>query len=98
MESRRGLGMFVNGGARKQLLAAERKRFLAEEWPRVAETIERLGLDAAGSSRARGGTRRKKGALAMAVIEAHNLRKVYRKTVALDGMDLTRRAGPHPRI
>ena len=46
VESRRGLGMFVNGGARKQLLAAERKRFLAEEWPRVAETIERLGLDA----------------------------------------------------
>jgi len=45
VESRRGLGMFVNGGARKQLLAAERKRFLSEDWPKVAETIERLGLD-----------------------------------------------------
>ncbi len=44
VESRRGLGMFVKQGARKLLLQAERQRFLAEEWPRVHETILRLGL------------------------------------------------------
>jgi GntR family transcriptional regulator len=46
VESRRGLGMFVNSGARKLLLQGERQRFLAEEWPRVYENIQRLGLSA----------------------------------------------------
>ena len=46
VEARRGLGMFVNAGARKLLLAGERERFLAEEWPRILATIQRLGLDA----------------------------------------------------
>ena len=46
VESRRGLGMFINAGAREVLLQGERRRFLAEEWPRVRETIRRLGLDA----------------------------------------------------
>ncbi|MFC4728533.1 GntR family transcriptional regulator [Coralloluteibacterium thermophilus] len=45
VEKRRGLGMFVNAGAREQLLASERERFLKEEWPAVAERIQRLGLD-----------------------------------------------------
>ena len=44
VESRRGLGMFVRDGAAKVLLAAERERFLDDEWPRLRETIERLGL------------------------------------------------------
>ena len=44
VESRRGLGMFINGGARKLLLAGERQRFLSEEWPRIRAVIERLGL------------------------------------------------------
>ena len=44
VETRRGLGMFVNDGARNLLLKAERERFLKEEWPRVREHIERLGL------------------------------------------------------
>ena len=44
VESRRGLGMFINSGARDLLLQAERQRFLAEEWPRVSATIQRLGL------------------------------------------------------
>jgi GntR family transcriptional regulator len=44
VESRRGRGMFVNEGARQLLLAGERERFLADEWPRVRATIERLGL------------------------------------------------------
>jgi DNA-binding transcriptional regulator YhcF (GntR family) len=44
VESRRGLGMFVRDGAAKVLLAAERERFLDNEWPRLRETIERLGL------------------------------------------------------
>jgi GntR family transcriptional regulator len=44
VESRRGLGMFVNAGARSLLLKGERQKFLAEEWPRVQATIQRLGL------------------------------------------------------
>jgi GntR family transcriptional regulator len=44
VEKRRGLGMFVRSGARELLLAAERQKFLAEQWPRIAETIQRLGL------------------------------------------------------
>ena len=44
VESRRGLGMFLKDGAAKQLLEGERERFLSEAWPRVRETIERLGL------------------------------------------------------
>jgi len=44
VEKRRGLGMFVKQGARSLLLKAERQRFLAEEWPRICETIQRLGL------------------------------------------------------
>jgi len=44
VEKRRGLGMFVKPGARERLLAGERERFLAEEWPRVYATMQRLGL------------------------------------------------------
>ena len=44
VEMKRGLGMFVKAGARDLLLKAERQKFLAEEWPRVAEKIQRLGL------------------------------------------------------
>ncbi len=46
VESRRGLGMFVKDGARSLLLKGERQKFLAEEWPRIYETIQRLGLTA----------------------------------------------------
>jgi len=46
VEKKRGLGMFVVDGARDKLMEAERERFLNEEWPRVMETIRRLGLDA----------------------------------------------------
>lgn len=44
VEKRRGLGMFVNVGARDLLLAAERQKFLTEQWPGVIATIQRLGL------------------------------------------------------
>jgi GntR family transcriptional regulator len=46
VETRRGLGMFVRPGVRDLLLEGERQKFLAEEWPRVQETIQRLGLKA----------------------------------------------------
>lgn len=45
VEKRRGLGTFVCEGARKQLLASERSRFLDEEWPAMINRIEQLGLD-----------------------------------------------------
>ena len=44
VESRRGLGMFINAGAHDLLLRAERQKFMAEQWPRVYATIQRLGL------------------------------------------------------
>lgn len=44
VEKRRGLGMFINTGARAILLAAERERFLSEQWPQIRATIQRLGL------------------------------------------------------
>jgi GntR family transcriptional regulator len=44
VETRRGRGMFINAGARALLLRGEREKFLAEEWPRISATIQRLGL------------------------------------------------------
>jgi GntR family transcriptional regulator len=44
VEKRRGLGMFVKPGARELLLKGERQKFLSEQWPGIAKTIERLGL------------------------------------------------------
>src|SRR5262249_19153467 len=44
VETKRGLGMFINTGARNLLLGAERHKFLKEDWPRIRETIVRLGL------------------------------------------------------
>ena len=44
VETRRGRGMFIKPGARDLLMAAEREKFLAEEWPRIFERMQRLGL------------------------------------------------------
>ena len=46
VETRRGRGMFINAGARDLLMRNERQRFLEEEWPRIREKIQRLGLTA----------------------------------------------------
>jgi GntR family transcriptional regulator len=44
VDKRRGIGMFINRGARNLLLRAERQKFLAEQWPAIQATIQRLGL------------------------------------------------------
>ena len=44
LESRRGLGLFVNPGARARLQSAQRQRFLELEWPRLRERLRRLGI------------------------------------------------------
>ena len=44
VEKRRGLGMFINAGARALLLKGERQKFLEEQWPAILATIQRLGL------------------------------------------------------
>src|SRR5689334_24070019 len=44
VEKRRGLGLYVEKGAREKLLGAERRKFLAEQWPAVRTAIQRLGL------------------------------------------------------
>jgi GntR family transcriptional regulator len=46
LENRRGLGFFVNIGARERLKAVERKRFLQTEWPRLRDRLRRLGIGA----------------------------------------------------
>ena len=45
VETRCGRGMFINPGGREQLLQGERQKFLAEEWPRIVQTMKRLGLN-----------------------------------------------------
>jgi GntR family transcriptional regulator len=47
VENRRGIGLFVNPGARERLLKDERRRFLTEEWPRIRARIHRMDLSAA---------------------------------------------------
>ena len=46
VEKRRGLGMYINEGARDLLLKGEREKFLADQWPAIYATIRRLGLSA----------------------------------------------------
>jgi GntR family transcriptional regulator len=45
VEKKRGLGMYVLSGAKDKLSTEERRKFLEQEWPQVAERIERLGLE-----------------------------------------------------
>ena len=45
VEKKRGRGMFVSPGARRQLLKDERQRFVDKEWPAILNTIKRLDLD-----------------------------------------------------
>ena len=45
VEKRRGLGMFVKEGARRNLMKNEREQFLKNEWPQILQRIQRLGLD-----------------------------------------------------
>ncbi len=44
LESRRGMGLYVTAGARERLRAAERQRFLGDEWPRLRDRLRRLGI------------------------------------------------------
>lgn len=55
VEKKRGRGMFINSGARDLLLQGERQKFLAEEWPKIRATIQRLGLEPAALLRADSG-------------------------------------------
>jgi GntR family transcriptional regulator len=45
VEKRRGVGMYMTGGALEKLLSNERERFIREEWPNMLQRIRRLGLD-----------------------------------------------------
>ena len=44
MTARRGLGLFVEPGARERLVDEERRQFLSREWPAIRRHIDRLGL------------------------------------------------------
>src|SRR5438034_10903192 len=45
VEARRGLGMFINAGARELLLKSERQRFLTDQWTGIHGPSQRTGLD-----------------------------------------------------
>ena len=45
IDKRRGVGLYVRMGARKQLMNSERKKFLKEEWPEIIKRMEQVGLD-----------------------------------------------------
>jgi GntR family transcriptional regulator len=55
VEMKRGRGMFVNAGARELLLKNERQKFLDEDWPRLQEKMQRLGLSPKELLKQRGG-------------------------------------------
>lgn len=44
VETKEGRGMFIKAGARTLARACERETFLAEQWPPVYATIQRLEL------------------------------------------------------
>ncbi len=44
VEKKRGRGMYVKDGARARLMFNERQRFLETEWPRIVDTLHRLGI------------------------------------------------------
>ena len=44
VQKKRGMGLYVNSGARALLLRDERQRFLTDQWPDIQATIQRLGL------------------------------------------------------
>jgi len=46
VESRRGVGMFVQRGARERLRRSERARFLTQEWPALLARLRSLGINA----------------------------------------------------
>ncbi|MBV8238397.1 MAG: GntR family transcriptional regulator [Sphingomonas sp.] len=45
VEVRRGVGMFVLPGASERLRMAERDSFMQNQWPRIRDHIDLLGLD-----------------------------------------------------
>lgn len=44
LDNRRGIGLYVRPGARAALRAAERERFLRDEWPQLQQRLRRLGI------------------------------------------------------
>lgn len=46
VEARRGVGMYVQPGARQRLRQSEREQFLQQEWPALRARLRRLGLGA----------------------------------------------------
>jgi GntR family transcriptional regulator len=47
VSAKKGLGLFVEPGARERLMKAEREAFLKGDWPKIRTHIDRLGLTAA---------------------------------------------------
>jgi len=97
VETRRGLGMFINAGARSLLLQGERQKFLAKNGPESTQPFSGSDLKRKNYSRmAQAAKRRqrlsrklkKRRRLTMACIEARVFRKAFGTTVALDGVDL----------
>jgi GntR family transcriptional regulator len=45
VETRRGVGMYVQPGARERLRSSERERFLTQEWPTIVARLRQLGIE-----------------------------------------------------
>jgi GntR family transcriptional regulator len=45
VESRRGVGMYVQAGAGARLRAAERAKFLSSDWPAIVARLRQLGIE-----------------------------------------------------
>lgn len=45
VEKKRGLGMFVQDGAKNKLQACENDQFINEDWPKILTKIQHLKLD-----------------------------------------------------
>jgi GntR family transcriptional regulator len=45
VEKKRGLGMFVQSGAKNKLKCNEHEQFIKEDWPKILTKIQHLNLD-----------------------------------------------------
>ena len=45
VEKRRGLGMFITGSAKKELVKLERNKFMKGDWPALLKKADQLDID-----------------------------------------------------
>ena len=99
VESRRGLGMFLQDGRAQSscLLQGERQKFLAEEWPQIQANIQRLGLTPEDLLKRAATARievRQRGAENDGIVEEHQAAQGVRKAWRCGSIDMCVEEGP----